>query len=106
MNGPLRPGLLLGVSLLFVVMGLVIVALGDWRLGLGNTIFFGLAAAVFAYQLRELSRFEGPAQVLTLRGGVPLLMSGQRRGVERASHRAAAADQSGGVVAPRARSAA
>ena len=79
MNSRLRLGLLLGVSVLFVLMGLVVAALGDWRLGLGNTIFFGLAAAVFAYQLRELSRFEGPAQLLTLKGGIPLQMSSQRR---------------------------
>lgn len=79
MSSRLRLGLLLGVSVLFLVMGLVVAALGDWRLGLGNAIFFGLAAAVFAYQLRELSRFEGPAQLLTLRGGVPLHISPQRR---------------------------
>ncbi len=79
MNSQLRLRLLRGVSLLFVVMGLVVAALGDLRLGLGNTIFFGLAAAVFAYQLRELSRFEGPAQQLTLQGGIPLQMSLQRR---------------------------
>ena len=59
MSSRLRLWLLLGVSVLFVVTGLVVAALGDWRLGLGNTIFFGLAAAVFAYQLRELSRFGG-----------------------------------------------
>lgn len=79
MNSQLRLWLLLSVSVLFVVMGLVVAALGDWRLGVGNTIFFGLAAAVFAYQLRELSRFEFPAQLLTLKGGVPLPMSLQRR---------------------------
>ncbi|MDP1822492.1 MAG: hypothetical protein Q8L48_04600 [Archangium sp.] len=43
MTPRVRLGLLLAVSLGFVCLGLLVTALGDWRLGLGNVGFFGLA---------------------------------------------------------------
>ena len=79
MGGQRRLGLLLGLSVVFVVMGLAVAAFGDWRLGLGNVGFFGMAAAVFAYQLHEMEKLNERASLLTFNGGEPLVMSSKRR---------------------------
>lgn len=81
MGARARLGLLLGLSLVFVAMGLVILVLGDWRLGLGTAGMFGVAAFVFYVQLDDAQRFDDRAILLSVRGGVPIPQSFKRRGM-------------------------
>ncbi len=52
--------MLLAVCLAFVAMGVVIAVLGNWRLGVGDAVLFGLGALVFANQLFESRRLTHP----------------------------------------------
>lgn len=75
-----RLWLLLVVSSVFVVLGFIITLIGpDWRLGLGNVGFFGVAVFIFALQLGEYAKLERPHAPLQVKGGVPVPQSRKRR---------------------------